>query len=159
MSRERTFEELVELAVGRGLAFLGHRGRTVSETRGRLIQRAFEPDVVDAAIDRLLEMGYLDDTRFALEFVESKRRIDNWGDDRIRSRMRELGVDREIAEQALAEDDKGELQRAVDLLERRLTAPAEDPAEHRRAMGILIRRGFAPGTAADAIRAHARYVG
>lgn len=156
MSPDQSFEHRVELAVGRGLAFLGHRGRTVSETRNRLIQRGFDQAVSDAAVNRLLEMGYLNDSTFCLEFVESKRRLDHWGDDRIRNRLRELGAPRELVEEALSEDDRGELQRAIDLLERRLDAPAEDPASHRKAMGILIRRGFAPSTAADAIRAHSR---
>lgn len=156
MTPEHSFDHRVELAVGRGLAFLGHRGRTVSETLNRLIQRGFEADVSQAAVDRLLEMGYLNDATFCLEFVESKRRLDHWGDDRIRNRLRELGAPRELVEEALSEDDRGELQRAIDLLERRLDTPAEDPTAHRKAMGILIRRGFAPSTAADAIRAHAR---
>ena len=156
MTPEHSFDHRVELAVGRGLAFLGHRGRTVSETRNRLIQRGFDADVSEAAVSRLLEMGYLKDATFCLEFVEGKRRLDQWGDDRIRNRLRELGAPRELVEQALATDDEGELQRAITLLERRLDTPAEDPTSHRKAMGILIRRGFAPGTAADAIRAHAR---
>ncbi len=156
MTPDHSFEHRVELAVGRGLAFLGHRGRTVNETLNRLTQRGFEADISQAAVERLIEMGYLDDAKFCSEFVEGKRRLDHWGDDRIRNRLRELGAPREDVEKALAVDDQGELQRAIDLLERRLDAPAEEPAAHRKAMGILIRRGFAPSTAADAIRAHAR---
>jgi regulatory protein len=156
LTPEHSFDHRVELAVGRGLAFLGHRGRTIAETRNRLIQRGFDLDVADAAVLRLVEMGYLNDATFCLEFVEGKRRLDMWGDDRIRNRLRELGAPREDVEKALADDDLGELQRAIELLERRLQEPAEDPNSHRKAMGILIRRGFAPSTAADAIREHAR---
>jgi len=156
VSPEHSFEHRVELAIGRGLGFLGHRGRTVAETRNRLIQRGFDLDVSEAAVARLSEMGYLNDDAFCVDFVEHKRRLDHWGDDRIRNRLRELGAPRDTVETALSEDDIGELQRAIDLLERRLDSPAEDPNAHRKAMGILIRRGFAPSTAADAIREHAR---
>ena len=157
MRPQPSFDELVELAVGRGLAFLGHRGRTIHETRNRLIQRGFSSEVSDAAVMRLREMGYLDDEQFCISFVDDRRRLDAWGDDRIRRRLRDLGAPPAEVEAALSGDEEsGELQRAIDLLERRLSEPVEGVAAHRRAMGILVRRGYSSETAADAIRAHAR---
>ena len=41
------------------------RDRSVLEVRNRLHRDGFVADVVDAAIDRALSVGYLDDARFA----------------------------------------------------------------------------------------------
>ena len=157
MSSEASFDELVELAVGRGLVYIGFRARTVLETQNKLIQKGIAEDVVRGAIARLIEMDYLDDRRFALSFVEDRRNLDGWGNSRIRTRLIALGADRGAIDAAFAvEDEETELQRAVAFLDTRLTQPAEANADRRRAMGLLVRRGYTYETASDAIRAHAR---
>ena len=152
-----SFDEQVEFAVGRGLAFLARRDRSVSEVRNQLLKRGFPGEAAEAALVRLGEMGYLDDIKFARRFAEDRRRLDSWGDRRIRKRLAELGTDRDAVDQALSvEGESSELERAIQLLERRLTEPAEREPERRRAMGILIRRGYSMETASEAVREHRR---
>lgn len=147
----------MELAVGRGLAFLSSRDRTVWEVRGQLRKRGFEDRVIDGAVSRLAGMGYLDDRRFAERFVEDRRVLDGWGNSRIQRRLIQLGLDRATVDAVLDSDDPTlELSRAVELLSSRLKAPAEAMADRRRAMGLLMRRGYSLDTAADAVREHAR---
>ena len=50
------------------------RDRSVLEVRNRLHRDGFVADVVDAAIDRALSVGYLDDARFADVLVRSRLR-------------------------------------------------------------------------------------
>lgn len=156
MNPESSTDDQVELAIGRGLAYLGRRDRTVGETRLQLKRRGFEDDVIDGAVSRLVDMGYLDDTRFCQRFTEDRRVLDGWGDSRIRHRLHELGVPREAIEAVFAGSSADELERAVAVLETRLRRPAEAEADRRRAMGLLVRRGYSPQTASDAIRAHRR---
>jgi len=157
VSGEKSFEELVELAVGRGLRFLGFRGRTELETRNRLIQRGFAEDVVDSAVARLMEMGYLNDAEFCVNFTDDRRRLDSWGNGRIRRRLRDLGAPAHLVDAALESDHAaGELQRAIELLDRRLDGPADAAKERQKAMGLLIRRGYSSEVASNAIRAHSR---
>ena len=155
MTDQTGFEGQVELALGRALAYLGRRDRSVAEVRKQLLKRGFPGDVAEGAIERLSEMGYLDDLSFARRFAEDRRRLDGWGDRRIRQRLSELGTDREAIDQALAGEKAGsELERAIALLERRLAEPAERDSDRRRALGILVRRGYSLETASDAVRAH-----
>jgi regulatory protein len=157
VSEPPEFDELVELAVGRGLAYLGRRDRTVAETRQQLFRRGFESEVVELALDRLREMGYLDDFSFAERFSEDRRRLDGWGTDRIVRRLRELGAAPDaIMSVAKSSDGETDLQQAIELLERRLQQPADTDSDRRRAMGILVRRGYSPEIASDAIREHRR---
>ncbi|MEI6447721.1 MAG: regulatory protein RecX [Actinomycetes bacterium] len=125
--------------------------------RNQLLKRGFPGEAAEVALLRLGEMGYLDDIQFARRFAEDRRRMDSWGDRRIRKRLAELGTDRDAIDQALSVDGgSSELERAIELLERRLAAPAEREPERRRAMGILIRRGYSMETASDAVREHSR---
>ena len=122
-----------------------------------LLGKRVEPAVADQVVTELIELGYLDDARYAARFAEDRRRLDGWGSERIARRLRELGVDREHIDAALADQDpEEEMEAALELLRRRCPAAAVDPRQERdRALGILIRRGYAPELAFDALRRHA----
>ena len=94
----------------RGLAWrsLNKRDRTVDEVGGMLLGKRVEPAVADQVVTELIELGYLDDARYAQRFAEDRRRLDAWGSDRIARRLRELGVDREAIEAAVAAQEPEE---------------------------------------------------
>jgi regulatory protein len=141
----------------RGLAWrsLNKRDRTVNEVGGMLLGKRVEPAVADQVVTELIELGYLNDARYAERFAEDRRRLDAWGSDRIARRLRELGVDQESIEAAVgAQDPEEELDAARELLRRRCPRPPTNRAERDRALGILIRRGYAPELALDALRRH-----
>ena len=121
-----------------------------------LLGKRVEPSVADQVVTELIELGYLDDARYAERFAEDRRRLDGWGSERIARRLRELGVDREHIEAAIAaQDPEEEKAAALELLRRRCPEPPASRAERDRALGILVRRGYAPEVAFDALRRHA----
>lgn len=141
----------------RGLAWrsLNKRDRTVNEVGGMLLGKRVEPAIADQVVTELIELGYLDDARYAERFAEDRRRLNAWGSDRIARRLRELGVDLEsIAAAVAAQDPEEELTAARELLRRRCPTPPATRAERDRALGILMRRGYAPELALDALRRH-----
>lgn len=71
--------------------YLGPRARTEVELRRYLEGKRVEPETIEQALASLTEQGYLDDTRFAREFAEDKRLLDEWGADRIERRLLSLG--------------------------------------------------------------------
>ena len=113
-------------------------------------------------MDTLLEDGYLDDGRFALMFVHDRRELDGWGSERIRRELAAKGIDRDLVESALAQHEaewgagESELDRALALLQRRFPSPPSERRERDKALGVLIRKGFDPELALDALAAHAR---
>ena len=122
-----------------------------------LLGKRVEPAVADQVVTELIELGYLDDARYAERFAEDRRRLDAWGSDRIARRLRGArrrpGVDRGRRRRA---GPGGGADAALELLRRRCPAAARPPARERdRALGILIRRGYAPELALDALRRHA----
>jgi len=151
MARTEAFEK----ALARAYRYLGHRDRSVAETRKHLLLKEVDGDVVDAVIEALAEQGYLDDARFAERFADDKRRLEGWGPDRIARKLSELGVAREHVETVLSERDaEDELQAAVALLERKLREPPQDQRAKERALGFLVRKGYDLDLAHDAIRAY-----
>jgi regulatory protein len=170
---------------GRGLAlayaFLNRRERTVAEVRARLEKAGIRGEEIDAAVAELVELGYLDDARYARVFVQDKRTLEAWGSERIARALRERGVERALVEAALAgaggggeqawgdqqwaaqdwADEewggaRGELGRAVALLLQRFPGGPAEPRDRERAFGVLARKGYESETAGDAVREWAR---
>lgn len=150
-------QEALDAALQRAYRYLGHRDRTVAEMQRHLLAKGVPDPVAEAAVAELVELGYLDDARFAAQFADDRRRLDSWGSDRIERRLRELGVDRELVATTLAgQDGAGELEAAVALLRRRFPVVPESDRERDRALGLLVRRGYELELAYDAIRALGR---
>src|SRR3954447_15864526 len=136
---------------------LGRRDRTAAELRWYLRRRELDEAAIDAAIAVLIEQGYLDDARYALRFAEDRRTLDGWGSERIARRLEDAGVAPELIAAAVAvQDGEDELEAAVSLLRRRLTAPPDDDRARERALGLLVRRAYELELAYDAVRAFER---
>jgi regulatory protein len=166
-----TEAERVQHALGLAYRYLNRRERTVSEVRRRLEREQLEPGAIEQALATLDEQGYLDDARFARVFVQDKRELEQWGRERITRGLIARGVEPELIEDALAGRDgdeagsplssaaemhEGEVERALGLLSRRFPSPPRDRRERDRALGVLIRKGYDPELALDALSAYAR---
>jgi regulatory protein len=149
-------EEALADALQKAYRYLGHRDRTVAELRKYLVGKGAPEEIADGAIAELVELGYVDDARFARQFAEDRRNLDSWGSDRIERRLRELGVAREHIAAALEATADTEMGAAVELLRRRFPAPPQTDRDRDRALGLLVRRGYDLELAYDAIRAHCR---
>jgi regulatory protein len=141
--------------------FLEPRARSVAEVRRRLTGAGYQPELVDGAIERLLELGMLDDEAFARAWVESRDRARPRGERAIRQELALKGVDRSTIDLVLGErreataglPDEDGVTVSVDhaaaerLLARnaRSLARVADPRQRRqRAYALLARNGFDP---------------
>jgi len=149
-------------AIATAYRYLNRRERTQAEMRAHLERAGLDPRSIEQAIQALVGDGQLDDLRFARLFVQDKRQLEGWGSDRIRQTLFGRGVDRDLIEEALAEGDgdegdgDDEMGRALELLQRRFPSPPQDRRERDRALGVLIRKGYDPDLALEALSAHAR---
>jgi regulatory protein len=141
-------------------SYLNRRDRTAAELRAYLTARELAEAEVEAAISEVVELGYVDDARYARLFAQDKRMLEEWGEERIRRSLRERGVGHELVEAAIREtaeaDGADELTRALSLLRRRFPEPPADRRERDRALGVMIRKGFDSELALDALNAYAR---
>jgi regulatory protein len=101
-----------------------------------------------------VRQGYLDDARYARVFAEDRRALDDWGPQRIERRLLALGVDPELVARALSDADPArELDAALGLLRRRYREIPATDRERERALAVLVRKGYDPELAYDAVRA------
>lgn len=147
MAREREREPL-EAA----LRALNHRERSTAELTRWLGERGYSAAEVEASISELLELGALDDERFARVFSEDKRALQGWGPERIAEALAARGISRELIDRHCAgESHGGQVARAAELLGTRGEA-LEDDRARARALGFLTRRGYPYEVAYEAIR-------
>ncbi len=145
--------------------FLEARPRSISEVRRRLGTAGYRSDLVESAIERMVELGYLDDTAFARTWLESRDRAHPRGERALRQELRLKGIEREIVAGVLDErrlsgadgPDEASADRlaAVRLLDRnaRALARVQDPrARVQRAYALLARHGFDSSIASELAR-------
>ena len=140
--------EILELAA----SALARKERTVAEMRAWLASRGCAQAEIEAAIARLVEIGELDDARFARRFAEDKRELRGWGSERIAEALEARGAGSEEVTAALATEDEGaQVDRATRLLVARGDALVDAPARGR-ALAFLVRRGYGSEVAYEAVR-------
>jgi regulatory protein len=133
----------------RALRLLAVRPRTRRELQTRLVRAGFDPQEVASELDRLEEVGLVDDARFAAEFAEHAldRRLE--GRRAVAAGLAARGVDRRLIEEAMqtaSGDDGHRLARLAQARAGRLaTLPPE--AAYRRLVSFLVRRGHEPSAA------------
>jgi regulatory protein len=138
--------------------YLNRRDRTESEVRRHLAGKGVEPDAAEDAIATLRDQGYLDDARYARLFAEDKRTLEGWGSERIRDTLALRGIDRELIDAAVGADSGAgaEMNRALEILRRRFPSPPRERRDRDRALAVLLRKGYDPDLALDALTVHAR---
>ncbi len=101
--------------------------------------------VIDAVLDRLQEVGLLDDASFAVDWVTSRQQRRHMSRRLLRRELQAKGVERSHIDSALDQVDRtAELKSARDLVERRHAAMngLAREVQYRRLAGMLSRRGF-----------------
>ena len=145
-----------------GARFLEARPRSVAEVRRKLARVGYDPGLVIGAVERLGELGLLDDEAFARWWVESRDRAKPRGEHLLRAELGLKGVDRsvvdavlgdrrddaEVAAAARDEDPVSADEAAAERLLRRKLGPfLREPDPRRRAQraySLLARSGFSP---------------
>ena len=126
------------------LRLLTVRDRSTAEIRRELGKRGAEPDVVDQVVQRLTEVGLLDDAKFARSWVSSRQSGRSLSRSRLGHELGERGVDAEAVQEALAGAAGEDFDTALDLARRRVRSMGGLGADAmtRRLSGQLARRGF-----------------
>ncbi|MFT3861331.1 regulatory protein RecX [Micropruina sp.] len=129
------------------LRLLSVRDRTRHELQQALAKKQVPPAAVTEVLDRLTEVGLINDQRFAEVWFETQQRRQR-SSRVLRQELRTKGVDVQIVEQAAASvDSDADLEAATALVAKRVRALQRLPYDvrYRRLAGQLARRGFSPG--------------
>jgi regulatory protein len=132
------------------ISSLARRAYSIYEMRNYLERRAEDKDVVKGVLDRLKQLDYLDDARYARQFVRLHTELRKQGPFRIARDLRARGVSDRHIEAALAErsPDSSESALVRERLERRVKL-LRAPLDERRVASLyrsLLRAGFSSDT-------------
>ncbi len=145
-----------------GLRMLARRELSEAQVRQRLTRKEFQPEEIDAAVERLRGNRSLDDRRTALACARTEALVKRRGRMRVLRQVESLGIDREIARAAVAEvfadvDEDATIENAIDRrLRTRPDSARPTPADLRRVQQYLLRQGFDSGKIGNAVRRRLR---
>lgn len=136
------------------LRLLKNRLRSVWEIDQALLKRKVEAEDRDKIIVELLEIGLLNDERFALSWIHTRDRLSPRGDFLLVQELRQRGIAKEVIDTAMQRrkaeqhDETNMNPTRDDILEemagkvKRMYGGLPEEVRRRRAAGFLARRGF-----------------
>ena len=138
---------------------LSAQARTRAELSKALASKQVPAAAAEAVLDRMEEVGLVDDAEFAREWVQSRQQRRHLSKTALRRELSGKGVDRDQIDLALDQVDAGDELRAARSLaakKERSTAGLDPQVRCRRLAGMLGRRGFSPGVISQVLAEAAR---
>lgn len=141
-----------EAAMNRALRLLAHRERSTAELASRLAEDGYPVPVVESVTSRLAGYGYLDDARFVLAYVCSKRNS-GWGRDRVVRALSEQGVQPEVSDPIVDSQlpETSEVDRACEVI---AALDVADRKAYEKGLRRLVSRGYSYEVARAALQRH-----
>lgn len=130
------------------LNLLSARAYSSRNLRRKLVQKEFDPDEIDAAMERLSASRLLDDEKFAAEYARQKLVVGGSSARRVEQELQKKGIAREHAKQAVdlvVEDEEIDTAASAERAARKKfksLSGLEPDVQWRRLFGFLSRRGF-----------------
>lgn len=89
-------ENKIYVAYNLSIKYLTHKMRTIKETKENLYKNNFDKETVDKVVDILIKEKYLDDDMYSKAFINDKILLSNDGPNKIKNKLIELGVNKDI---------------------------------------------------------------
>lgn len=148
-------EEQYEQAREAAFRMLDSQARTRADLELRLIRRGYDGDVIVRVLDRLTEIGYIDDRAYATMWAAARHTSRGLARSAIKRELQSKGVDVELVDEALeaiSDDDEQARAAAIAEIQAQKLQHMEPQAAIRRIVGVLARRGYSGGLAYTAAR-------
>ena len=125
------------------LNLLTDMDRTSDQLVKKLEASEYPEDIIEAAIRYVESFGYVDDTRYACNFIESRKR--NKSKKEIYMLMRQKGIESSVIDEAMeqcyGEDDSLEAIQKI-LLKKKYSDEEMDYKEKQKIYAAIMRKGF-----------------
>jgi regulatory protein len=154
---EQTRQEDDPESVARAIVLrqLSMAPRSRAQLERKLSQRGCDPDVAARVLDRMTEIGLVDDEAYAEMLVRSKQGTKGLARKGLAHELRKQGIDQETADEALGQVgidvERAKAEELVAKKLRTMTGLAPD-VQARRLAGMLARKGYSGEVAWPVIR-------
>jgi regulatory protein len=137
----RNEDDLIK-AVDRAARFIAYRPRSEKEVRRNLTDHDVDEAVVDSAIERLNNLGYLDDRAFAAFWIKDRQTFKPASPRALRYELRQKGVADDIITECLAEVEADDAAYRAAQSQVRKLSRLDKQGFRTKLAGFLQRRGF-----------------
>ena len=127
--------------------------KTRQQLEKALAKKDTPPDIAKTVLDRLAELGYVDDLAYAQMFIRSKTNTKHLARRAMSYELAKRGVPKDLIEEALLDittEDEWEMARELVAKKLRTMKDLGQDVITRRLMGTLARKGY-PGAIAGAV--------
>ncbi len=128
------------------LKLLAYRSRSVAELKVKLSRKGFTEDEADAALQRLVGLGYIDDPALSEALARQARENRRFGKKGAMAFLLKRGIPPGLAASALTGYDESEGAKEVARKKLRGMKHVGSEAMRRRLYGALARRGYSADT-------------
>jgi regulatory protein len=149
-------EEARQQAVERAINYLSFRPRSQAEVRRYLRKKETPSEIIEAVLERLGRLDYVDDRAFASFWVENREQFNPRGAQALRNELRMKGVEREIVDEMVSGENDEELALRAARKKAHLLSQTSDmdfTTFRNRLGGFLSRRGFSYDVVSRVVRA------
>lgn len=146
--------EAIEAAREVALRQLDSRSRSTGELRSVIVAKGFSTETADEVIDRLQQVGLVDDATFARMLVHDRFELSGKTGRALVEELRRKGLSHADIEQALASinpDDEANKAFDLALRKRRSMGSVSRQIAYRRLVGMLSRKGYSPSVVSSAV--------
>ena len=148
---ERFYDEIsYEASLEKGIFLISLKDRTKKEVRSKLEEKFRNKSAILQAIEKLEELGYLNDLNYAISYIEGR----TYGKNRISYNLFQKGIDRSTVEKAYLTWDEGKkeniddvkLEKLIDKNSRKINSSnsrdEKKLKEEQKLIQYLARQGF-----------------
>lgn len=135
------FDNEYRKAKERALYLLDYRDYSYIELYKKL-EKNYSEEICDAVMDKMLELGTINDRRYAKGLARNYVEVRKYGRYRAFQQMRQKGLTKEIIEEALEEYEDGVYERLYELVERKYLRYLDGEKGDIKVKNALVRLGY-----------------
>jgi len=137
----------LETAKKRAMYLLGGKDYSRKELLNKLLNN-YSPETCEAAVEQMIEYGYLDDERYAKKLARNYIEVRKYGKKRAKMMMIQKGLGPSLADEALSKySDEEIIDEIIAIIEKKyydslFESGIEGQKERQKVMAALARRGY-----------------
>ena len=123
---------------------LSRRDHSVKELKEKLLRTVDEASA-DKAIERFLELGYLDDEKFAKALAKHLYEVKNYSDNHVRQELYKRGISREIVYDIIDNSEIDSIETIINLVIKKYYNKLNAENGKEKVVAALMRKGISYG--------------
>lgn len=154
---ELVFESDYARAKSRALWYLSRSDHSQKALRDKLIAAGFGFDACEAAVNRMAELGLVDDERYARRLAEYLSASGS-SKKEIRYKLSMKGISSDIIKEIFCEDETDEREKIARLIETKYRSKLGSEKDVEKVFAALVRKGFSYSDIKSVLKAYSEQI-